>query len=467
MLRQELDKTRVELHLVIALLVTVLSGSALAQDAHYWTNQYGTRSTLLGGAVIGSVSDLSSAYYNPGGLALVEESRLIIDVKSFQYSKITLTNVAGTGMSIDNERLSSAPSLFAGSFSFEWLKDHRIAYSILTRHQFRMEIDGKVHDSLDVVSGAEGLESVVGDVRLDESLTEVWVGFTWGYQIGSRAGVGLGQHLAIRTQSARFQTIAEALTSDMELAATITSREHQWQDYRLLWKAGVRLDSDRWAFGVTVTTPSVSIFGSGSLGLNNSASGLDVDGDGVADDELVANFEEGVSPEYRSPLSVGVGSACHFGKSAIHLSIEWFDEVAQFDVMQMTPFQGQTSGHRQDFKVTHELSSVVNYGIGLERSFSERLTGYASFWTDFAAAAPNSETNLSVTRWDIYHVAAGSTFRIKKSQFALALAYSFGRQDVIGPIDFTDASAKNRLLGSGSDSEFKYRSLKLSLGFSF
>ena len=44
-----------------------------AQDANYWTNQYGTRSTLLGGAVVGSVLDLSGTYYNPGGLGLIDK----------------------------------------------------------------------------------------------------------------------------------------------------------------------------------------------------------------------------------------------------------------------------------------------------------------------------------------------------------------------------------------------------------
>jgi len=29
-----------------------------AQDGHYWSQQYGTTSTLLGGVVIGSVEDL-------------------------------------------------------------------------------------------------------------------------------------------------------------------------------------------------------------------------------------------------------------------------------------------------------------------------------------------------------------------------------------------------------------------------
>jgi len=38
-------------------MLLLLATGARAQDTHYWNIQYGTRATLLGGAVIGSVSD--------------------------------------------------------------------------------------------------------------------------------------------------------------------------------------------------------------------------------------------------------------------------------------------------------------------------------------------------------------------------------------------------------------------------
>ncbi len=64
--------------LVAASAVILLAGlhSARGQDTQYWNLQYGTRSTLLGGAVIGSVSDLSATYYNPGALGLYKAGGL-------------------------------------------------------------------------------------------------------------------------------------------------------------------------------------------------------------------------------------------------------------------------------------------------------------------------------------------------------------------------------------------------------
>jgi len=58
-----------------------------SQDSHYWTNQYGTRATLLGGAVIGSVLDLSGTYYNPGGLSLIENPQTLMAAKVLQFPR--------------------------------------------------------------------------------------------------------------------------------------------------------------------------------------------------------------------------------------------------------------------------------------------------------------------------------------------------------------------------------------------
>ena len=66
---------------LLILLIVTLSLKGNAQDTHYWTHQYGTRSTLLGGLVIGSVLDLSGTFYNPGGLSLIDDPETILAAK--------------------------------------------------------------------------------------------------------------------------------------------------------------------------------------------------------------------------------------------------------------------------------------------------------------------------------------------------------------------------------------------------
>ncbi len=50
-----------------------------AQDGHFWTQQYGTRSMLLSGSIIGGVDDLGAVYYNPARLSQITNNAFLIE----------------------------------------------------------------------------------------------------------------------------------------------------------------------------------------------------------------------------------------------------------------------------------------------------------------------------------------------------------------------------------------------------
>ena len=81
----------------VALLLGLLAGTANAQDSHYWTTQYGTRGQLLGGAVVGSIGDLSSTFYNPGALALSKDPKLVLSTDAFEVQRIQFRGGVGEG----------------------------------------------------------------------------------------------------------------------------------------------------------------------------------------------------------------------------------------------------------------------------------------------------------------------------------------------------------------------------------
>ena len=102
--------------LVVAGLVLTASPSA-AQDSHYWTQQYGPRGSLLSGAVIGSVADISGTYYNPGSLGLAESLPFALSTDVFEYENIRLEDGAGEGVDLGTTRSGVRPSLLAGTIT--------------------------------------------------------------------------------------------------------------------------------------------------------------------------------------------------------------------------------------------------------------------------------------------------------------------------------------------------------------
>ena len=78
--------------LLLALTITNL---CLAQDAHYWTEQYGNKSTLMSGSVVGSVDDLGAMYYNPARLALQDDPTFLISAKAYQNVSLKVKDGIG------------------------------------------------------------------------------------------------------------------------------------------------------------------------------------------------------------------------------------------------------------------------------------------------------------------------------------------------------------------------------------
>ena len=447
------------------LAVLVLAGESRAQDTHYWTHQYGTRSTLLGGAVIGSVIDISATYYNPGALALIQDPELFLGARIFDFTTITVESSLQEDIRQNSEDLKRAPSFFGGLLPFRFLGAHRLGYSIFTRQQFSVRVEGARVATFDAVARWPGLESFVGSILFDESLSETWFGLTWSHTLGRRAGIGISQYVAIRSQRGNFLLNGQALTSDGDVAMTLRTTAYQYTNFRTLWKVGLSYALDRLSFGLAVTTPSLNLFGSGSSGVNTTRIGQDIDDDGETETLLAADFQDDVSSSYPSPVSIAAGATVRFGSRALHVSAEWFDKVSPFDVLALDDFQGQSSGEVLPHQLMHTLDAVLNVAVGIEQSFGERVSGYASFATDFSGFVPEAGTDIGISDWNLYHIMGGASFQVGRAEFTLGLGYAYGGETTQRRFSFVGASEANALLGEPTETELTYRRWKFIIGF--
>ena len=97
---------------VVSILVAGCAAEpALAQDSHYWTHQFGSRSALMGGAVVGGVDDTSAGYYNPGALSQVKNESLSVSATGYQYESISIKDGAAAGNDLDSDKVRVIPLL--------------------------------------------------------------------------------------------------------------------------------------------------------------------------------------------------------------------------------------------------------------------------------------------------------------------------------------------------------------------
>ena len=176
---------------------------------------------------------------------------------------------------------------------------------------------------------------------------------------------------------------------------------------------------------------------------------------------MAVNYQIDLPAEYKSPASIGFGIGLKLGKARIHASTEWFNKIDPYFVIQGENFIAQRPDN-QIIKVdaVQELSSVINWGIGFEYSFTTKFNGYLSFNTDQSGINEEIErASLSVLPIDIKNINLGADFTVGPALLTVGLGYGWGKK--------VDQNLTDLLKKEDEDFEatFAYQSFRLLFGF--
>jgi hypothetical protein len=334
---------------------------------------------------------------------------------------------------------------------------------VLTRYRFDAELEASRVGMLDLDPDIPGDETIAGGLRSSARVSEVWAGLTWARGLGEHVGLGITTFFSFRSQEGEDQLFVQARTQADELALLYEIDNYDLNSYGVLWKAGLGLDFRPFTAGLTVTTPALRIGGSGAATVNETRAGVDLDGDGIADDGFVTDIQTDVRANHRTPLSIGAGAAWHLPRSRIHVAAEWFDAVDTYAVLDLQPFTSQDTGELVPRRLQDAATSVINVAVGFEHTFSEVYSGFLGFNTDRSAHDPASD--VATTTYDLVHLSGGAKLDLKKVRFNLGLRYAWGDQTVERKLDLNPEAG--RLLEDFESVEVEFRQLTLILGFAF
>lgn len=460
----------------------LLTAGAWAQDSQYWTNQYGTRSAFLGGAVVGGVRDTSAGYYNPGALGFIENPSLSVSADAFRLTDLHISEGVGGAEALDSEKIEVIPLLLSGVLRMKSLSGrHALGYSFLSRNNHLMQVSARREATSDVLTNptAPGDENFIGQFTRDDRLIEVWGGLSYAYRLSDHLSLGFTNFLAIRNQSISKATFARAINRDLGVtAATDATFNIDYWNLRLLWKAGAAADYGRWKLGLTVTTPSVNLAGSGTVAADFTVTNVDIDGDGVPETFVADDRQEQLETTFRTPLSIAAGVEYRLTEStALAFSAEWFAREKRFSVMtpESKEFIRSVGGFQavdsRDFlRVTHEAADVLNFGAGIEHTFRDWLTGYLSFRTDYhyLPSERGGGLPLGFTAWDLYHTALGVNLKGEHSDFGIGMVYSYGKQKEFPQLEsFEEPEEQGFLTGELGVVEARYQAVTFLLGATY
>ena len=445
----------IKLLLVVA-LIFLLPEFLHPQENNYWNLQYGTRSTLLGGTVIGSVSDLSATYYNPGAIALFQDTKFIISAQAYEYNKYVLVDGAGDGKDLDYVSITPSATFVAINLPFKFLHDDKLVFSILTRQSSQLEFETRLIDSVDAIPSSPGIENFAGGTDYNLDSKDVWGGITYSTQLNKIIGFGVTGYVSVKNYTNQNLVILQALKENGEIGSFTRIYKYDYTNWRTLLKVGFGINLNPVTAGVTLTTPSLNILGSGSAGTYLFISEIDTV------NTFISNYQDDISSEYKSSWTAGFGAAYRLDKFKFHFSTEWFNAVKEFNVLDTQPFYAQSSGNELTNDLIYQTNSLINFGFGVDYFGSDSLIFSASFITDFSAKADQQKLNQPQSLgMDLYHISTGSTFKIWSSLLTLGLVYTFGSQNIAENIDLSGVGS-SRIT---NETSLKYSQIKVLLGF--
>lgn len=498
----------------IFVLTLLINCSLWAQDTHYWTQQFGSKSSLLGGAAVGGVRDNSAIYYNPGAMSLVDSSTVSVSATGYQYESLKLLNGAGQGIDLNSTKTSIIPLIVTGTYKFKKNDRHTLGYTIISKVQTGLKLSARNDAELNVLPdyNSDGNEEFVAQYNLNTSVSEQWFGGGYSYRFSKHFSVGLTTFVNYRSQTLEKSHVARAIPFDTstyyqyvtQLVATNDIQSIEFMNFNLVNKIGFAFDFDRLKFGFTVTTPGTKLYSSGSYLRDAQLSNTNLDENDLndylanaeTDEEISAAINDfknglysftandkqdsktdGMQVTYKTPLSISWGIEYDFRFLKWNTSFEWFDKVSAYNIINPIEREvlrpksakfGYTSTEFMSIKESNK--SVLNWATAFEIPLTKKFGVITSFRTDYSYANQpdeDSSERINQTYWDLKHITLGAVYKKEKSDLSVGLTHGFGK--TTGP-QYTNLATPyeaNALEGDIETTDIKYNTYALLLGYTY
>ena len=422
-----------------------------AQDNHYWSQQYGAESTLLGGAMTGGVTDNSAVFYNPGVIAFITNPSLSVDANVYRIDKILISDGAGKGMNLNSAQISVYPQIIAGMVNLLKSSRFKFAYTLLTRNHNNILMNARyTNETTPDDPAIHKTASFVGAYDYVNQLDEQWLGLGTGYTVSDRLGIGATLFGSYRGQTYQLTNYVREVNyedPDYSFVTKTVDEAIKYTSVRMLAKFGLSYKPGRWKYGFTLTTPSVGFYGRGSVQRENSNIVVSENPDNMKYNFLIMDSKSDVKARYKHPLSLSFGVDYNSEKTRLAVSAEYFSRIGTYHLLEpdaepfLYPPAYIDSANVKPLidsylHVENGARPLFNVGIGFSQVIYKQLNLLLGASTDFSSYDNSSGANEllnSFGNWNIYHFSAGASYQRQKHTLTLGLSWAVTPSEYIPP----------------------------------
>ncbi len=483
-----MKKTITKRYLLV--FVMLLVGVTLfAQPANYWTVSFNSEATLLGGAVVGGGSGITSIYYNPAGISEIKNSNIALNTSMFTLSIENYNNAFGVDENFTYYRFNVLPRFFSYLYRSKKIPKLSWQFSLFSHDYRKVNFYSTVTREIDESLNIENLD-YLGSINLEGTYDDYWGGAGAAYELNDHFRVGFSIFISYKSML-YYNRSNTALYTDNELMPLSGWNSFDWLDLwdlRALSKIGLRYEVGDMSIGMTMTMPSIRLFGYSHAKREVLQYNIVTEDGKPVPDYLLQESTDYIYSQIKDPFSISLGLRRQpvGSKSVYYFSTEFFARLKPYRLIDATKRGSIISDPvlGSEFSVVYYGNRpVINVALGYMLEMRENFELMFGFKSDFNSYyLPKSflESHADAMQFervtaDFFHLTGGANFIFrKKLKINAGLALSYGRSTNNKQfINFTNVKwyipGDNLALQGERQNDMTYSSINLGLiiGFSY
>ena len=460
-----------------------------AQDYHYWSEHFGTRATLLGGAATSGLGDNGTVYYNAAAMAFVKDPNLSVTVNAYKMRTIWVKNALGDGIDLKQTQFLTYPNLIAGIVRLDKLPRWTAGYAVVTKKTFSSSFDYLHQADYEILDSVPGPERYVASYNYYHGVLEYWAGFGLAFHLSKGWSLGFSHFGIYKTVDYTNNIDIVALPSDSTSSNTahVASKiDFNYWDVKGNFKPAINFQSEKFRFGLAWTTPTFHVMGRGNVYREFSITGLASE---INTDIVFLDRREKLKVQTREMGGLAIGLSFRFGSKAwLHFAHETNRAIKEYKIFNApNPVNTYPTtipdsvvfaqfGNQDFLSLEEKTLRVLNFGFGYEVRITDKIDMLIGIRTDFNYLDTISQyyvfkkLNIESSKWHLSHGSLGFGYITETNKkWTVGLDYSFVPPTAFYQfVNFTDPQSTQLLLGQRQKTASATQlSLKLVVGIEF
>lgn len=425
-----------------------------AQTDHYWSQNFNTPSSLLGGAVVGGSAGPSALFYNPSLIDNDTLPSLSLSASLISLQFFNAENVVGQGLDLFKFQFKVQPKFI--SYVVE-NNNPRLGFEIGFLAPVSEELSFRInHDkTLDIIDRIDGDEFYNGFLEYRYIYKDTWIGFGTSYQLFDRFLIGGSTFLSVKTldyfysrRSTAFQDqdpiFSGGVPEPFYSAQAAYSELLDYWHLSFIFKFGAQITSrnGRLSGGVTLTLPNIDIDGQAIIRKEfNKSRIFDNSTQTFTADQTSVDYQEKLPTTVKTPFSISLGiqfATANF-KNDLFLTVEYFAPVQLYEVVnakspirRIPELSSLTPSFESYNSFFYSAENVTNVALGFKQVISSKLLFLGGFRTDFNNSSSKEFgtvaklPKVNQLHFNRYHLTGGPVVQLSRYTFVTGIQYTFG-----------------------------------------